>query len=64
MSEELDEVAKHFKVKYTNEMCEFCGSRIDEFSMCACGAGWLLASVFFLMRNYCFQFSDHLPTNG
>ena len=38
--DELDEeVKKHFNVKYTNEKCVLCGSRIDEFGFCACGAG-------------------------
>jgi hypothetical protein len=38
LSDEPDEVAKQFNVKYTNERCQFYGSRIDEFGMCACGA--------------------------
>ena len=37
--EELDEeVSKHFNVKYTDEKCAFCDSRIDEFGFCACGS--------------------------
>lgn len=33
-----EEVKKHMKVKYTDEKCPFCKSRIDEFGYCACGA--------------------------
>ncbi len=33
-----EEVRKHMDVKYTDEKCPFCNSRIDEFGYCACGA--------------------------
>jgi len=27
------------EVVYTDEICSICGSRVDEFGFCACGAG-------------------------
>lgn len=27
------------EAEYTTEVCPFCNSRIDEFGLCACGAG-------------------------
>jgi hypothetical protein len=29
----------HYAVKYSDEVCPNCGSRIDELGYCACGAG-------------------------
>ncbi len=34
-----EEVIKHMNVKYFDERCPFCNSRIDEYGYCACGAG-------------------------
>jgi hypothetical protein len=34
-----EEVIKHMNVKYSDERCPFCNSRIDEYGYCACGAG-------------------------
>ena len=36
--EEVKEVKKHFNVKYSDEKCQFCDSRIDEYGFCACGS--------------------------
>ena len=30
---------EYHEVKYTDQICPICGSRIDENGMCACGAG-------------------------
>lgn len=33
-----EEVRKHFDMKYSDNRCPFCGSRIDPLGLCACGS--------------------------
>lgn len=40
LEDEFGQLAvRNMEVKYFDEYCVLCGSRIDEFGFCACGSG-------------------------